>query len=91
MFVLGMTEEGVKIAIESGDYRQISEYLYRVQKISTTNYMFRHHLETQIVDDTNSKISKRYFNVQSLKALFSLNPFKLKMNRLGQIVSVGEY
>jgi CRISPR-associated endonuclease Csn1 len=85
MFVLRMTDGDIKIAIESGDYREISEYLYRVQKISTTNYMFRHHLETQIVDDANSKISKRYFNVQSLKALFALNPFKVNIDRLGNI------
>jgi CRISPR-associated endonuclease Csn1 len=97
MFVLGMTEEDIKIAIENGDYRVIGEHLYRVQKLSLKpssgqiDIVFRHHLETQLVDDANSKISKRYFNVQSLKALFSLNPFKLRMNRLGQIVSVGEY
>lgn len=91
MFVLGMTEEDVKIAIENGNHRQISEHLYRVQKLSLKpssgqiDIVFRHHLETQLVDDANSKNSKRYFNVQSLKALFSLNPFKVKIDCLGNI------
>jgi len=94
MVVLGMTDEDIKTAIESGDYKQISEHLYRVQKLSLKpssgqiDIVFRHHLETKLVDDTNSKISKRYFNVQSLKALFSLNPFKVKIDCLGNIKAI---
>lgn len=93
MFILGMTYEDVKIAIENNDYKRISEHLYRVQKISLKpssgqiDIVFRHHLETKLVDDSNSKASKRYFNVQSLKALFSLNPVKVKIDCLGSIVN----
>jgi CRISPR-associated endonuclease Csn1 len=86
MFILGLTNDEIKDAIEKGDYKLISERLYRVQKISTTNYMFRHHLETQIIDDDNSKKSKRFINVRSIGALFALNPFKLKIDRLGNII-----
>lgn len=85
MFVLGMAEGDLKIAIENGDYRKISEHLYRVQKISSTNYMFRHHLETQIIDDDNSKKGKRFINIRSVGALLSLNPFKVKINCLGNL------
>jgi CRISPR-associated endonuclease Csn1 len=91
MLILGMTNEDVKTAIDNEDYRKISEHLYRVQKLSfkpsnnSIEIFFRHHLETKLVDDNNSKISKRYFNVQSLKALFSLNPFKVKIDCLGNI------
>ncbi len=91
MFILGMTDEDIKIATENNNNKQISEYLYRVQKLSLKpssgqiDIVFRHHLETKLVDDNNSKISKRYINVQSLKALFSLNPFKVKIDYLGNI------
>ena len=85
MFVLGMSDENIKTVIENSDYKQISEYLYRVQKISTTNYMFRHHLETKIIDDDNSKKSKRFINNRSIGALFTLNPFKVKIDCLGNI------
>ncbi|NDV79794.1 type II CRISPR RNA-guided endonuclease Cas9 [Dysgonomonas sp. 511] len=85
MFILGMAEEDIKNTIEKADYGQISKYLYRVQKLSTANYMFRHHLETQIIDDENSKKSKRFQNVRSIGALFLLNPFKVKIDCLGNV------
>lgn len=84
MFILGM-EEDIKIAIESRDYRLISEHLYRVQKLGENDYTFRHHLETNLVNDNASKMCKRFFRVQSLKALFLLQPFKVKIDNLGNI------
>lgn len=85
MFVLGIPSEDVKLAIETEDYKTISDKLYRVQKLGSTDYTFRNHLETQIIDDENAKKSKRYIRVQSLGALFALNPVKLKIDRLGNI------
>jgi len=80
-----MKKEEINTAIASNDKTAISDNLYRVQKLSEKNYMFRHHLETQIIDDENSKTSKRYINVRSLGALFNLNPYKIKINILGDI------
>ena len=91
MFVLGMENEDIQLAIETKDYKAISGKLYRMQKMSLKpssgqiDLVFRHHLETQIIDDVNSKTSKRFINIQSLGALFSLNPYKLKVDRLGNI------
>ncbi len=91
MFVLGMTQEDITEAFTNNNYRVISGKLYRVQKMSIKpssgqiDIVFRHHLETQIIDDSNTKLSKRFINVQSLGALFSLNPYKLKVDRLGNI------
>lgn len=86
MLILGMEEDEVKYAIESKDYKLLSDYLYRVQKLSSSNYVFRHHLETQIVDNDESKMSKRFFNTRSLNALFALNPFKVRIDCLGNII-----
>jgi CRISPR-associated endonuclease Csn1 len=86
MFVLGMTNEEVENARINNDYRAISDKLFRVQKLGEKYWVFRHHLETQLVDDVNSKQSKRYILLQSLSALFSLNPTKVKINCIGNLV-----
>lgn len=86
MLILGMEEDEVKYAIESKDYKLLSDHLYRVQKLSSSNYVFRHHLETQIVDNDESKMSKRFFNTRSLNALFALKPFKVRIDCLGNII-----
>jgi CRISPR-associated endonuclease Csn1 len=91
MLILNMNQEDVKITLQNQDYSQISDNLYRVQKLSTTNYMFRHHLETQIIDTIEAKESKKFVNIRSLNALFALNPLKIKINNIGEIVSVDKY
>lgn len=83
MFVLGMSKEEFDTAVSNDDKKILSDNLYRVQKLSESNYMFRHHLETQLIDDENSKISKRYINIRSLGALAVLNPIKVKIDNLG--------
>ncbi|OAV67856.1 hypothetical protein Barb4_02301 [Bacteroidales bacterium Barb4] len=85
MLILGMSYEDIKTAIDNSDYKQLSSNLYRLQKLANANYMFRHHLETQIIDDNNSKASRRFINIHSLKALFAWNPYKVNINCLGDI------
>jgi CRISPR-associated endonuclease Csn1 len=91
MVVLGLAQAEVVEAISNHDYQTISDKLYRVQKLSIIpssgqiDIVFRHHLETQILDDSNTKSSKRFIKVQSLGTLFSLYPYKLKVDRLGNI------
>ncbi|OSZ82588.1 type II CRISPR RNA-guided endonuclease Cas9 [Chitinophagaceae bacterium IBVUCB1] len=66
----------------------ISPNLFRVQKIATKNYFFRHHLETELVDKKEVK-DIVYKNIQSLKPLEKM--VKVRVNHIGQIVRVGEY
>ncbi len=92
MFVLGMTNEEYENARVLDDYSLISDKFYRVQKMTIKpssgqiDLMFRHHLETQIIDDSNSKASKRFINIQSLGVLFALNPIKVKVSCIGSLV-----
>jgi CRISPR-associated endonuclease Csn1 len=74
----------------------ISPYLYRVQKISKVtygnsavrDYVFRHHLETEIKDDKALKD----ISWKALKSLRHLKGvIKVRLNHLGDIVHVGEY
>ena len=70
--------------------KEISKHLFRVQKLSFTGYkyVFRHHLETTV--DTKKQLNdiayKQFSNLD-----FANNIIKVRINHLGDIVSVGEY
>lgn len=65
----------------------ISPNLFRVQKLASKNYVFRHHLETNVEEAKALRdISwKRIQKVNDLKGAV-----KVRINHLGQIVEVGE-
>lgn len=72
----------------------ISPNLFRVQKISTKNYMFTNHLETQSISGDTLKnkkeLSKVTFHfIQTPLNLHSI--VKVRIDHLGKIVHVGEY
>lgn len=72
----------------------ISSNLFRVQKIATKNYMFTHHFETKAVDGDMLKNKKElsgisYHYIQTPQKLERV--IKVRINHLGDIVSVGEY
>lgn len=91
MFLLGLSTEALNEIAKSGSVKGYSDYLYRVQKISVNgagnlNITFRHHLETEINDSTEAKLSKRFLNIQSVKAFDDLNPVKVRVTNIGQII-----
>ncbi len=88
MFILGLTNDEIENALKQNDKALLSKYLYRVQKISTKDYVLRHHLETALIDDNNAALSKRFYQIRSLSALYKLNPFKVGINYLGEIISL---
>jgi CRISPR-associated endonuclease Csn1 len=49
--------------LDNANYNLISPHLFRVQKIATKNYMFRHHLETK-VDDIKELKNTTYINLR---------------------------
>lgn len=70
------------------NYPVISKNLFRVQKLATKDYFFRHHLETSIVDNKALKdiTWKRITNINLLKGIV-----KVRIDHLGNIVQTGEY
>lgn len=66
----------------------ISPNLFRVQKIASKDYVFRHHLET-VVDDKKELYGVTWKRLSSLKNIDKL--VKVRVNHIGQIVFVGEY
>jgi len=91
MFLLGMEPADCIAALDTHDYKTLSPYLYRVQKISLKktqiDISFRHHLETELDDSSTSKALKLYHNIQSIGALLKLNPLKIRINHIGQITN----
>jgi CRISPR-associated endonuclease Csn1 len=70
------------------NYHLISQNMFRVQKIATKNYMFRHHLETT-VDEKNELRDIAYKSIRSTSPLIGV--IKIRVNHLGQIIHLGEY
>lgn len=70
------------------NYAEISPNLFRVQKLSSGDYWFRHHLESQIEDNMALKdfTWKRITSLNSLKGAV-----KVRIDHIGRIVDVGEY
>lgn len=65
----------------------ISPHLFRVQKIATGDYFFRHHLETNVED--NKPLRDIAWKRCSIKGIVGV--VKVRVNHIGQIVKVGEY
>ena len=71
------------------NYAAVSENMFRVQKMSSKYYVFRHHLETNVNDEsskTRDVVWKRIRTIDELKGVV-----KVRVNHIGQIVQVGEY
>ena len=75
MFLLGLIEE----EINWDDKQQLQQHLYRVQKLSNSNYMFRHSLASTL----NNK--KEEIHIRSLGKLESINPIKVKISSSGKM------
>lgn len=96
MFVFGLTIEEVEKAVATKDYKEINHCLYRIQKLSESYYVFRHHIETKVDDmhagKKNENLSMqlgKMIRVQSLKAWLQRAPIKVRVNNLGHIVKIG--
>lgn len=74
--------------LDESNFALISPNLFRVQKVSTKDYYFRHHLETSVIEvnDLRDITWKRIRNANGLNGIV-----KVRVNHIGKIVSVGEY
>ena len=74
--------------LDENNWSKISPNLYRVQKFTTGDYVFRHHLETNVESENALRdiTWKRIRSIQDLEGII-----KVRINHLGNIVAVGEY
>ena len=75
--------------LDAENYGVISPNLFRVQKFSHKNYVFRHHLETTIKDTKPILRGITWIDFRSSKGLDAI--VKVRVNHIGQIVGIGEY
>ena len=73
--------------LDPANFSRISPYLFRVQKLSSRDYYFRHHLETT-VDESKSLAGITWKRIQSLEQM--KDTVKVRVDHLGRIVKVGE-
>ncbi|MFT4205336.1 MAG: hypothetical protein QM610_15635 [Chitinophagaceae bacterium] len=67
--------------------KMISPNLFRVQKMTTGDYWFRHHLETTV--EVKSELKDITYKRLSLIGIRDI--VKVRINHLGDIVQIGEY
>ncbi|WP_394330805.1 type II CRISPR RNA-guided endonuclease Cas9 [Niabella ginsenosidivorans] len=74
--------------LNTDNRKLISPNLFRVQKIASKNYFFRHHLETNVEERKELKdiVYKPQLGLNAIKDVV-----KVRINHLGKIISVGEY
>jgi CRISPR-associated endonuclease Csn1 len=90
-FVFPNAETGFKPSevdlLDPENYHLISPNLFRVQKFTIKDYFFRHHLETNV--EMNSLLKGKTWLRYGLNGIEGI--VKVRLNHIGQIVSVGEY
>ena len=76
MFLLGLDDQ---LDINKANAQLLTKHLYRVQKVSSSYYTFRHHLASTL----NNKEEEIY--IQSFSAWQKYNPIKVTIDSLGHI------
>ena len=95
MFVLGLEDADFEMAMENKDYQLLNKHLYRVQKIGSKDYSFRHHIETSVDDKYDgvqnrqlSTMMKKLQRFNSIGVFNSQHPHKVRVNLLGEITEI---
>lgn len=86
MFVFNLGETALNEAVQTKDYRVISQNLFRVRKLSSGNYWFNHHLETEPKESNEAKL----LGLAKFASSSSMSGIKVKLNPLGQIIKIGD-
>ena len=97
MAVVGLPEEEFRRAVDTQDYRTLSEHLYRLKGISSKDYEFHYHLDTDDPDETDSSQKKkkrvrntsgripRIYRIRGVGSLQKKNVHKVCIDLLGRI------
>ena len=97
MAVVGLPEEELRRAVDTQDYRTLSEHLYRLKRISSKDYEFHYHLDTDDPDEMDSSKKKkkrvrntsgripRIYRIRGVGSLQKKNVHKVCIDLLGRI------
>ena len=75
--------------MDEKNYQLIAPHLFRVQKLSNKNYVFRHQFETSVTAGDSLPQGIAFISIRTENKLKGI--VKVRINHLGQIVHVGEY
>ncbi len=75
--------------MDEKNYAIIVPHLFRVQKMSSKNYMFRHQFESSVTAGDALPQGIAYWNIRTENNLKGI--VKVRINHIGKIVQVGEY
>ena len=86
MFIMDMDDDDFNRNVSTGNYQKLGQHLYRVQRISAGDYVFRLHTDTTSKIAPDVALSKRCIRIKSFKAYFTHNPHKVRISLLGKIL-----
>lgn len=86
MVILGMSDDELRDAIAARNLKAINSHLYRVWSLAAGDYCFKFHTNTVAEILEGDKETKAYYRLKSLKALFALNPKKVRTSLLGELL-----
>lgn len=89
MVVLGMSDDEWNDAVATRDARAINRRLYRVWKLSSGEYCFKYQTNTTASIEEGDKELKQ-FMITSISSLLKLQPRKVKVSILGEIILPGD-
>lgn len=75
--------------MDENNYSAIAPHLFRVQKLSTKNYFFRHQFESSVTAGNDLPQGFAFINIRTENNLKGI--VKVRINHVGKIVHVGEY
>lgn len=86
MYILGLDKDALSDAISSSNFKLLNSHLFRVQKLSADEYCFSRHTCTTSDTKGENAILGDKKRLSSFKALENLNPCKVKVNILGEMI-----
>jgi CRISPR-associated endonuclease Csn1 len=92
MYILNLSNDEFMDAVRNNNKQLLSNHLFLVWSISFNKYWFRHHLETKTSDlkkVVGARESCRFIEVSSVDGFLKLNPKKVRLNHLGEIINIG--
>ena len=90
MFILGLSDGEFMEAIKEDNKALLTSHLYRVQKLRASEYYLRLHTQTTVdkANEAKDKESRLLYVVSSMGALQALNPIKVRVTYLGEIIPI---
>ena len=85
-YILGLDDEEYKRLISCGDQSSLLEHLYFVENLSSKQYRFRRHTESEFNTKGMNKEDQRFLNIKSISSLLGYYPHKVKIDVLGRIL-----